>query len=537
MRLQNVTKTAAWTNLKKHYREMKDDSLRELFQGDPKRFERYFIELPLLSLDYSKNRMTDVTKALLVQLAEEANMPEKIEAQFAGDKINTTEDRAVLHTALRGRAFDPVERVLEKMRDFSEKVRNGTWRGFTGKPITDVVNIGIGGSDLGPKMVCHALNHYAKASLKTHFVSNIDGTQMVETLKHLNPETTLFIVASKTFTTIETLTNAATAREWLLKSLRDPLAVAKHFVAISTNAEKVKAFGIDPENMFIFWDWVGGRYSVWSAIGLIIAIAIGVDYFERFLAGAKAMDHHFRQAPFDQNIPVLMALLGVWYRNFFGTTSQAIIPYDQYLYYFPAYLQQLDMESNGKSVMVNGKAVKCATGPVIWGGIGTDCQHSFHQLLHQGTDLIPVDFVIPRQSLNPIGAHHPMLFSNCLAQSQALLQGKTEEEAYQELIAKGMSARKARRLAPHKVMPGNRPSNTLVFEKLTPEVVGALIALYEHKVFVQGAIWQINSFDQWGVELGKQLAGKITPYLTGENNATFEGDSSTRGLIQWYKKG
>lgn len=501
-----------------------------------------------LVLDFSKNRIDDRAIQLLIQLVEEINLKDKIEAMFVGEKINMTEHRAVLHTALRNRFSVPVyadgenvmlkiKVVLEKMRIFSEKVRRGEWKGQTGKAITDIVNIGIGGSDLGPKMVCEALKFYAPAHLKAHFVSNVDGTQIVETLKNLNPETTLFIVASKTFTTIETLTNAETAKNWLLKKLNvGEEAVAKHFVAVSTAAEKVKKFGIDPHNMFEFWDWVGGRYSVWSAIGLSIALYLGMDHFEAFLQGAHDMDLHFRNSDFHQNMPVILALLGVWYRNFYHAKTHAVIAYDDYLKYFVSYLQQMDMESNGKSVTIDGeKITEYETGPVIWGGVGTDVQHSFHQLLHQGTDMIPVDFIVPLSSLNPIGEHHALLFSNCLAQSKALAEGKTCDEIKKELLNSGMSEKEADLLAHHKTMPGNHPSNTIVFKQLTPKILGALIALYEHKVFVQGNIWNINSFDQWGVELGKALAKLIGPDLKPESDLS-KYDLSTKYLIDLYRK-
>ncbi len=534
-----------WKNLSEHHNQITKKSLQQLFAEDPKRFERYSLKGAGIFVDYSKNQFTDETLSHLIQLAEAAKLHEKTNAMFSGKKINITEHRAVLHTALRnpkntslivdGNDVMPqIQTVLQKMRTFSNKVRNGDWTGFSDKPITDVVNIGIGGSDLGPKMVCHALKKYSKPNLHVHFVSNIDGTQIVETLKNLNPETTLFIIASKTFTTLETLTNAKTARKWLLDAAQDNKAVAKHFVAVSTAAEKVSNFGIDTENMFEFWDWVGGRYSVWSAIGLSVTIYVGMDNFEAFLAGAHEMDEHFRRADYSKNLPIILGLLGIWYRNFFGTSSEAIIPYDHYLQYFMAYLQQMDMESNGKAVMLDGNSVMSQTGPVIWGGVGTDTQHSFHQLLHQGTNIIPIDFIIPLNSLNPIGDHHKILYANCLAQSQALLQGKTLEQAFHELLEKGLSEEEAKSLAPHKVMLGNRPSNTIILDKLTPKSLGALTALYEHKVFVQGVIWNINSFDQWGVELGKQLATKLDPFLSDEKMPD-EIDSSTQGLVKAFK--
>ncbi len=535
----------AWKTLSDHHEKIKETSLQKLFEEDAKRFDRYSLEGAGIFVDYSKNQFNDETLSLLIQLAEDAKLHEKTTSMFAGKKINITEHRAVLHTALRNPknnavfvdgadVMPEIYAVLKKMEVFSNSVRNGDWKGFSGKPITDVVNIGIGGSDLGPKMVCHALQKYSKPDLHAHFVSNIDGTQIVETLKSLNPETTLFIIASKTFTTLETLTNAKTARKWLLDEAQDEKVVAKHFVAVSTNAEKVSGFGIDTANMFEFWDWVGGRYSVWSAIGLSVAIFVGMANFRAFLDGAHEMDEHFRRADYSKNLPIILGLLGLWYRNFFGTTSEAVIPYDHYLHYFMAYLQQMNMESNGKSVTLDGSPVASQTGPAIWGGIGTDTQHSFHQLLHQGTNIIPVDFIMPLRSLNPIGIHHKILYANCLAQSQALLQGKTLEHAYQELIDKGMPAEDAKTLAPHKVMTGNRPSNTILIDKLTPKSLGALIALYEHKVFVQGVIWNINSFDQWGVELGKQLATKLDPALSGEQSSeTLDG--STQGLVNAFR--
>src|SRR3989338_293356 len=528
-------------DLHKHFKKIADLHLRDLFKENPARFQHFSLKAADLFLDYSKNRITTDTLHQLVRLPENEKVEDKIQAMFAGKPINTTENRPVLHIALRNRSNHPimvngidimptVNATLDKIRAFTKKVRDGNWRGFTDKPITDIVNIGIGGSDLGPKMVCHALSTYGSGKLQIHFISNIDGTAVVETLKYLNPETTLFIVASKTFTTIETLTNAETAKAWLLNKLQDQKAIEKHFVALSTNTEKVKAFGINPDNMFEFWDWVGGRYSVWSSIGLSVALFIGMDHFEEFLSGAHEMDEHFRTAPLTQNMPVILALIGVWYRNFFQCSTYTVLPYDQYLQFLPAYLQQLDMESNGKSVQLNGTPVTENTGPLLWGGIGTDGQHAFHQLLHQGTTITPVDFIIPRKSLNPVGKHHDLLFANCLAQSQAFMQGKTEAEIYDELIQAGLNKDRAKKLAPHKVMPGNRPSNTLMIDKLTPKTLGALIALYEHKVFVQGAIWNINSFDQWGVELGKQLANKITPDLTTSNK--LEYDASTNGLIE-----
>jgi glucose-6-phosphate isomerase len=460
---------------------------------------------------------------------------------FSGQRINSTENRAVLHTALRNRSNDPVfvdgrdvmpdvKRVLEGMRRFSTAVRSGEWRGYTGLAIRDVVNIGIGGSDLGPKMVCEALKAYARPDLRVHFVSNVDSTDLIETLKGLNPETTLFLVASKTFTTQETMTNARSARAWFLSAAKDEAAIAKHFAAMSTNTAAVASFGIDTRNMFEFWDWVGGRYSLWSAIGLSIAIYLGMDTFEELLGGAHALDQHFRSTPFEQNLPVILGLLGIWYNNFFEAQSHAILPYDQYLVHFPAYFQQGDMESNGKRVTQQGETVDYATGPVIWGQPGTNGQHAFYQLIHQGTRLIPCDFLAAAQSQNPLGEHHPILLSNYLAQTEALMKGKTAEEVRAELEADGLSAAQIKTLLPAKVFPGNRPTNSILYPRLTPHTLGALIALYEHKIFTQGIIWEINSFDQWGVELGKQLAKKILPEISAENPVTSH-DSSTNGLI------
>ncbi|WP_305044091.1 glucose-6-phosphate isomerase [Geoalkalibacter sp.] len=542
------TQLPAWQALAEHHGQVRNLHLRELFAADPRRFEKFSLRLgDDLLFDYAKNRITERTLELLVRLAGEAGLRAKIDAMFSGEKINRTEDRAVLHVALRNRSNRPirvdgvdvmpgVNAVLEKMRLFSEAVRSGAWTGFTGAPIRAVVNIGIGGSDLGPLMVCEALKHYADPRLAVHFVSNVDATHLVETLKGLDARTTLFIVASKTFTTQETLANALSARAWLLAALGDERAVARHFVALSTNTAKVVEFGIDPANMFEFWDWVGGRYSLWSAIGTSIALAVGFERFVELLEGAHAVDEHFRDAPFARNIPVLMGLLGIWYTDFFDAESHAILPYEQYLHRFPAYFQQGDMESNGKGVTLDGEEVDYATGPIIWGEPGTNGQHAFFQLIHQGTRLVPCDFLAGAQSHNPLGEHHPILLSNFLAQTEALMRGKTAEEVRAELSAEGKSPTEIAALLPHKVFPGNRPSNSMLYRKLTPRILGMLIALYEHKVFVQGAIWQINSFDQWGVELGKQLAKAILPELKGEA-APGAHDSSTRGLLdacrQW----
>jgi glucose-6-phosphate isomerase len=543
--MSTLVNSSVWQALAAHQQTMAEVQMRELFAQDPARFEQFSLKFEDILFDYSKNRITAETMALLVDLARRANLSEHIAAMFSGRKINTTEGRAVLHVALRNRANRPipvdgedvmpaVNAVLAKMRPFTEAVRSGAWRGFSGKAITDVVNIGIGGSDLGPKMVATALKPYA-AHLRVHFVSNVDGTDIAETLKRVDPETTLFLVASKTFTTQETMTNAHTARSWFLQSAPDEAAIAKHFAAMSTNSQAVAAFGIDTANMFEFWDWVGGRYSLWSAIGLSIALYLGMDNFEALLAGAQRVDEHFRTAPPERNIPVIMGLLGIWYNNFFGAQSQAILPYDQYLEHFSAYFQQGDMESNGKSVTTTGQRVDYNTGPIIWGQPGTNGQHAFYQLIHQGTKLIPCDFLAPAQSHNPLGEHHPILLSNYLAQTEALMTGRTPAEAKAELAAQGYSGAELDLLAAAKTFEGNRPTNSFMFKKLTPETLGALIAMYEHKIFVQGVIWQINSFDQMGVELGKVLAKAILPELKTDAAITSH-DSSTNGLINYYKQ-
>ena len=506
--MSKLTESAAWKSLSAHYADVKPLQMRQMFQDDPKRLEKFSLRLGDLFLDYSKNRINAETVRLLAALAEQAKLPACIERMFSGEKINSTELRAALHTALRNRSdhsvyvdgknvMPDVKRVLGLMRRFSDAVRNGKHLGHTGKPITDIVNIGIGGSDLGPLMVCEALKPYASPNLRAHFVSNIDGTHLTETLKKLDAETTLFIVSSKTFTTQETLTNARSARAWLVNILDDEEAVAKHFAAVSTNLEATSQFGISSDNVFEFWDWVGGRYSLWSAIGLPIALYIGMDKFEEMLGGAYAMDEHFRNAPLGKNIPVLMGLLVIWYGNFFGANSNAVFPYDQYLHRFPAYLQQLDMESNGKRVDRDGNAVDYDTGMVVWGEPGTNGQHAFYQLLHQGTRMIPADFLVPLHSQNPIGEHHAILLANCFAQTEALMLGKNQEEARAELIAQGLQGEALEALLPHKVFPGNKPTNTLLFDKLDPHTLGMLIALYEHKVFVQSVVWNINPFDQW----------------------------------------
>lgn len=540
----NLTATQAYKYLSNHYIDIAPKHLKELFEEDQGRFEKFSIAFDNLLFDYSKNRIDDTTKALLLQLARECKLDEAINALFSGEAINETEGRAVLHTALRHQGPNPVlvdgkdvmpevRAALANMRRFSENVISGAWKGYTDKPITDVVNIGIGGSDLGPVMVTEALRPF-KNHLNIHFVSNVDGTHIAEALKRVNPETTLFLIASKTFTTQETMANAHTARQWLLESGAAESDVAKHFVALSTNAKAVSDFGIDTENMFEFWDWVGGRYSLWSAIGLSIVLSIGYENFDQLLQGANAADEHFHHTPFEENIPVIMALLGIWYNNFFDSETQAILPYDQYLHRFAAYFQQGDMESNGKYVDRTGAPVDYQTGPIIWGEPGTNGQHAFYQLIHQGTKLIPCDFIAPAQSHNPIGEHHTLLLSNFFAQTEALMNGKEEDEVVAELRASGKSDEEINRLKTFKVFEGNRPSNSFLIKKITPYTLGSLIALYEHKIFVQGIIWNIFSFDQWGVELGKQLAGKILPELRN-NEPVSTHDASTNGLINRYK--
>ena len=562
---------AAWQALAAHQRELADVHMRDLFAQDPQRFARFSLHVGDILFDYAKNRITGETMRLLVELAHQAGVPQKIEAMFSGQRVNNTENRAVLHVALRNRSNRPilvdgddaqqrdvmpeVNRVLAHMREFSEAVRSGAWTGYTGRPITDVVNIGIGGSDLGPKMVCEALTPYGGRGgesippgggktppgggktppLRVHFVSNVDSTDLVETLKRVDPETVLFLVASKTFTTQETMANAHSARAWFLAAAQDEAAVAKHFAAMSTNTAAVSAFGIDPANMFEFWDWVGGRYSLWSAIGLSIALYLGMDRFEELLDGAHAVDEHFRTTPIERNVPAIMGLLGIWYNNFFDAQSHAILPYDQYLVHFPAYFQQGDMESNGKGVTRRGERVDYQTGPILWGQPGTNGQHAFYQLIHQGTKLIPCDFLAAAQSHNPLGEHHTLLLSNYLAQTEALMRGKTPDETRAELIAEGKSGAELELLVVHKTFEGNRPTNSFLYPKLTPGVLGALIALYEHKIFTQGAIWDVNSFDQWGVELGKQLAKAILPELKAEGEVSSH-DASTNGLINAIKR-
>ena len=535
-----VSQLPAWLALAAHHPGASALHMRDLFAADPGRFGRFSLRLGDLLLDYSKNRVTEKTLHLLLDLARQCDVEGWRDRMFAGERINTTEGRAVLHTALRNRGNRPVivdgvdvmpavNRVLARMRSFSAAVRSGDWRGATGQPVTDVVNIGIGGSDLGPAMAALALTPYHQPGLRLHFVSNVDGTAIAEALKVCRPDSTLFIVASKTFTTQETLTNARTARDWLVRALGEA-AVARHFVALSTNAPEVAAFGIDTANMFEFWDWVGGRYSLWSAIGLPLAVAIGMDRFEEMLAGAHAMDEHFRDAPLDRNMPVILALLGVWYADFFGAAAHAVLPYDQYLARLPAYLQQADMESNGKSVTRDGQPVDYATGPILFGEPGTNGQHAFYQLIHQGTRMVPCDFLAAAQSHNPLGEHHPILLSNFLAQTEALMRGKTAAEVRAELAAQGLSGAALAAAVPHRVFEGNRPTNSLLYRRLDPFTLGLLVALYEHKIFVQGVIWGVDSFDQWGVELGKQLAKAILPKLSASGPAA-GSDASTDGLI------
>lgn len=531
----NITETKAWQKLAVHYKAIAEQQMRDMFAADPLRFGKFSIAAAGIFLDYSKNRINTETISLLADLAKTAGLGEHIEAMFNGEIINKTEHRAVLHTALRSpKPSNPeVSETLKKMLACAEKIHRGKWYGYSGKAITDVVNIGIGGSDLGPAMVTEALKPYNNSQIKCHFVSNIDATHISETLRYLNPETTLFIIASKTFTTQETLCNAQTAREWLEQKDKTSNAVAKHMLAVSAKPERAVDFGIEADNVYPFWDWVGGRFSLWGAIGFAIAISIGSENFQQLLAGAHTMDEHFRKTDFAKNIPVILALLDVWYVNFFRTTTHAILPYDQYLNLLPAYLQQLEMESNGKQVQIDGAPVNYATSPVIWGAVGTNGQHAFHQLLMQGTQLIPVDFIISLESHNPIGQHHKFLFANCLAQSQALMRGRNSEEVIAELADQGMGEESIAALVSHKVIPGNVPSNTLMMDKLTPTNLGALIAAYEHKVFTAGVIWNINSFDQWGVELGKQMANNIVPSLDNTKLAA-NMDSSTRGLIEKF---
>ncbi len=546
MALKNInpTKTQAWEKLADHFDQIKFETIKNLFEENKNRFNDFSINYPNILFDYSKNRINQETIDLLIDLAKECDLQEAIKQMFSGQVINQTENRAVLHTALRNRSNKPIlvdnedimpkiNAVLGQMKTFSAKVISGEWKGFSGREITDVVNIGIGGSDLGPVMVTEALKHY-KTRLNVHFVSNVDGTHLAETFKIIDPETTLFIVASKTFTTQETMTNAISAKEWFLQSGASQTDVAKHFVALSTNASAVKDFGIDTNNMFEFWDWVGGRYSLWSAIGLSICLAVGFDNFERLLDGANEMDQHFQETDFSKNVPVILALLGIWYNNFFGAETVAILPYEQYLSRFAAYFQQGDMESNGKSVDRAGEIVKYQTGPIIWGEPGTNGQHAFYQLIHQGTKIIPADFIAGANSLNKLGDHHSKLLSNFFAQTEALAFGKTEEVVVEELVKQGKNEAEIDALKTFKIFDGNRPTNSILYKVLTPEILGNLIAMYEHKIFVQGVIWNIFSFDQWGVELGKQLANVILPELENQDEITSH-DVSTNGLIKQYK--
>jgi glucose-6-phosphate isomerase len=541
----NPIETKAWRNLEMIFLTLQASHMRELFAEDPERFKKYSIQFEDILIDYSKNIVNDEAMKLLFELAEETELKQAIDSMFRGDKINKTENRSVLHVALRNRSNEKIQvdgtdvmpevnKVLDQVKRFSDALISGSWKGYTGKAIKNIVNIGIGGSDLGPYMVTEALKPYW-STIAPHFVSNVDGTHIAETVKKLDPETTLFIIASKTFTTQETMTNAESARAWFLEKTGGKGDVAKHFVAVSTNAKEVTKFGIAPENMFVFWDWVGGRYSLWSSIGLSIACTIGFDNFVQLLEGAHAMDKHFKNEPFEKNAPVILALLGIWYNNFFGAASEAILPYDQYLHRFAAYFQQGNMESNGKSVDREGNAVQYQTGPVIWGEPGTNGQHAFYQLIHQGTKMIPCDFIAPALSQNPISDHHDKLMSNYFAQTEALMNGKTFDEVTEELEKAGMTEQEIEFHAAYRVFEGNRPSNSILFKKLTPRTLGSLIAMYEHKIYVQGVIWNIYSFDQWGVELGKVLAKKILPELSGAGEITSH-DGSTNGLINYFKR-
>ena len=544
----NPTQTNAWKELSELYNnKMKDVKMTDLFKSEINRFSKYSIQFQDILFDYSKNIIEEKTLEKLMDLAKEVNLSDAIQQMFSGEKINETEGRSVLHTALRNQSQEPVlvdgkdvmpqiRNVLNQMKSFSDAIISGEWKGYSGKSITDIVNIGIGGSDLGPYMVTEALKPYQKKNIEIHFVSNVDGTDIHETLKRLNPETTLFLVASKTFTTQETMTNAHTARSWFLDKAKDSAYIAKHFAAMSTNAKSVSEFGIDTKNMFEFWDWVGGRYSLWSAIGLSIACAIGYENFEELLIGANEMDEHFRTSKFEENIPVLMGVLGVWYNNFYGAESSAVLPYDQYLHRFPAFLQQGDMESNGKYVDRNGDEVNYQTGQIIWGEPGTNGQHAFYQLIHQGTKLIPCDFIAPVSSQNTVGDHHDKLMANFFAQTEALMKGKSKEEVLSEFEEKGVDKQKAEELLPFKIFKGNIPTNTILLKKLTPRVLGSLIAMYEHKIFVQGIIWNVFSFDQWGVELGKQLATNVLKDIQRSDSLVAGHDDSTNNLIEFYKK-
>ena len=543
----NPTHTQAWLLLKRHFEdEMRGIHLRKLFLSDQDRFSKFSLLFEDILFDYSKNIINNKTLQLLFQLADECKLKEAIDSMFSGEKINETEGRSVMHTVLRNtknksvyvdgtNVVPEIERVKKQMKDFATKIHSGEWKGYTGKKIKTIVNIGIGGSDLGPVMVTEALKPYWIKDIQTYFVSNVDGSHIAETLKKSDPEETLFLIASKTFTTQETMTNAHTARNWFLQSAKDESHVAKHFVALSTNEKEVAAFGIATENMFEFWDWVGGRYSLWSAIGLSIVLTIGYDNFEELLQGATTVDEHFKSEKFEQNIPVIMAMLGIWYTNYFGVQSEVILPYDQYLHRFAAYFQQGNMESNGKSVDRNGFDVNYATGPVIWGEPGTNGQHAFYQLIHQGTAMMPCDFIAPAISHNPLSDHHVKLLSNFFAQTEALMNGKTEEEVVVELTKAGKTKEQIKKLVKYKMFKGNKPTNSFLVTKITPHTLGSLIAMYEHKIFVQGVVWNIFSFDQWGVELGKQLANQILPELENEQEIITH-DSSTNGLINQFKK-
>ncbi len=544
--MSKLTDSTQWKALEEHFKVMSHVHMRDLFKDTPERFEQFSVGLNDLLLDYSKNRITDETFKLLMDLARETQIETYRDRMFDGEKLNCTERRPALHVALRNRSNTPVmvdgedvmpkvNGVLAKMRAFSGRVRSGQFRGYNGRRIRSIVNIGIGGSDLGPQVVCEAMKPFAQRDLKVHFVSNADATHLVETLKQVEPETTLFVISSKTFTTQETLLNAHSARKWFVDLVGDEKAVSKHFVAVSTNLKATGEFGIDPDNVFEFWDWVGGRYSLWSAIGLSIALYIGMDHFEDLLQGAHEMDLHFKNAPLEENMPVIMALLGIWYNNFFDAQSHAIMPYSQYLERLPAYLQQLDMESNGKTIDRENQRVNYLNGPIIWGQSGTNGQHAFFQLLHQGTKPVPADFLIPALSQNPLGLHHRVLFSNCLAQTKALMLGKKYTEALDEMKLAGKSSKEINEAIEHKVFEGNKPTNTLIFERLNPKTLGTIMALYEHKVFVQGIVWNINSFDQWGVEYGKVLAGEIQHDLAQPGDVN-NHDASTNGLIN-YRKG
>ncbi len=542
--MENLTDLPAWQALLTHKKQTENIQMRDLFAQEKNRFESFHLRFNDILLDYSKNRINKETMSLLTDLAKQSGLKDWIEKMFSGEKINHTENRAVLHTALRNRSKTPVyvdghdvmpevQSELEKMRQYSEAIRSGQWLGYSGKPIIDIVNIGVGGSDLGPVMVSEALHPYGKAGLRVHFVSNVDPSHICNTLRDLDPERTLFIVSSKSFTTQDTIMNAHTARDWLMENSRDESAVAQHFIAVAANVEAATAFGIKEKNIFKMWDWVGGRYSLWSSIGLSVAIYIGMDRFESLLQGAYEMDQHFRQAPFEENLPVVLALLGVWYNNFYNAESHVLLPYDQHLHRFPAYFQQGDMESNGKSVTRDGETVDYATGPIIWGELGITGQHAFYQNLHQGTHLVPADFIVPIDSLNPVGDHHLVLLANFFAQTRTLMTGKNEKEAREELIAEGHSAEEVEHLYASRLMPGNKPSNTLLLKALTPKTLGSLIALYEHKIFTQGIIWQINSYDQPAVELGKKVAATIYDDLK-QHKPVEQYDDSTNSLINYF---